>query len=123
MKKLVNILLIFVMCFVLVGCGKSDDTSNKQKEEETNAELEAAMMKTVTIAKNIMNDYLTTDKDLPIGVAQDITLLDLEDGPMAGTYVVMLEDSAPMVTIRGLILDNYICDYETTIGARCRERD
>ena len=120
MKKLVNILFVFVMCFVLVGCGKSDDTKKKEVEKN-DAELEAAMMKTVTVAKTIMNDYATTDKDLPIGVEQDVTLLDLEERPQAGTYIVMLEESNPIVTVHGLIFDNYICDYEITMGARCRK--
>ena len=38
MKKLANILLIFVMCFVLVGCGKSKEEKAadlKAKAEES----------------------------------------------------------------------------------------
>ena len=39
MKKLANILLLFVMCFALVGCGKD-------KKEETNLEEKAIDSKT-----------------------------------------------------------------------------
>ena len=128
MKKLANILLIFVMCFVLVGCGKDKKLSNddETKEENTKAELESAVTKTIIVVNTVKYNYmaaLTSGKDFPLGIEQDATLLDLEFPPTAGTYTVTSNNLETIVTANGLIFGNYSCDFDQKSGADCKKRD
>lgn len=127
MRKIANTLLIFVMCFILVGCGKDDKSSNSNVEKEDESiKLKMAMTQTASLINAVKYEYmaiLSQGKDFPIGVEQDATKLDLEEKPTSGTYIVSLDNGYVEVSANGLVFGNYICDYDMNKGVDCKKRD
>lgn len=107
MKKLANILLLFVMCFALVGCGKD-------KKEETNLE-EKAKESVTALAKSAQKYFVDRiTKGEGFVWEMDATEVSASEKPSSGqvTFTPNPTGDAPIVTIKDAKFGNYTCSYE-----------
>lgn len=108
MKKLANILLLFVMCFALVGCGKDS------KKEETNLE-EKAKESVTALAKSAQKYFVDRiTKGEGFVWEMEATEVDVTEKPSAGTITFTPDPTAdaPIVTVKDAKFGDYTCSYE-----------
>lgn len=109
MKKLANILLIFVMCFVLVGCGKDS-------KEEKAAGLKAKAEENVKALATAAQQYFVNRIQNGEGFVWEMeaTTVEVATKPTAGkiTFTPNPTGDAPIVTATGVVYGDYTCSYE-----------
>jgi len=108
MKKLANILLIFVMCFVLVGCGKDKEKS----AADLKAKAEENVKALATAAQQYFVNRITNGEGFVWEMAA--TELEVSEKPTAGTITFTPNPTgdAPIVTATGVVYGDYTCSYE-----------
>lgn len=112
MKKITNILLIFVMCFVLVGCGK-------EKED-----LKATAEKNVKALAKAAQEYFAERIEKGEGFVWEMnaTELNVAKKPSAGKikFTANPHGEFPIVTATGVVYGDYTCTYENET-ATCKK--
>ena len=116
MKKVFNILSIFIFCFILVGCGKNE------LNEEEKALKSKNERSTEAIAKAAEVEYLITkfNKKEPI---TDATLLKTSTNVLSGTIkYIENEDKTFYVEVENLTFDKkFVCEYKNQ-KATCNKK-
>jgi len=117
MKKIFNLLLGSMICFVLVGCSNSLENDAKKSVAERSTEAVAKAGEVYYMSELAKGAVL----DNPLTL--EASTLRVDNKPSSGivtiTYSIM--DSATTVVAKDLVFDEYICQYKDE-KATCKKK-
>ncbi len=105
-KKLVFLVTVVAFCFVIAGCAKSEQTTNKESKTLLETTLESQEESTVEAEK--AKEYVKEDPSIetPVSVVEGVTSLGKEDG----FYKYDLGNAESNATMRMMVYSGYLME-------------